>query len=361
VWDIYREDIEFWQERRQMARDLLKTKKKRIPAWLGGKKAKKEEADVLADVDPGLRAFMELEKKLKERKEARSMLRRSRYMSDISSFTNDRLIMEVTLCNVCVIFKIDGGPSARSVNGERTSTTHYRQTIKLEHQEPGGYLLTLLFACILSFLPLVLRSWIGLSPAWSSKPIPASPNEFRLVSIHRAGVGKRRSQVYQVLDIPPTSDLHTQLYSQRTYFIPSITRQTTRLSNQSRESISSYMTHSRLQSQTHREPLSNILPQPPSINWITHDIHTPNITDQESVTTLAKVASNAYIRIPDTEDWYDLGHKWNESNDFGWEENGLRGHVFANGDNSTILVAMKGTSPPFVGGSDTSTNDKINV
>lgn len=95
--------------------------------------------------------------------------------------------------------------------------------------------------------------------------------------------------------------------------------------------------------------------------WISQDIPAPNISSKHAVSTLAKVASNAYIRIPETEDWYDLGRKWNESDDFGWEENGLRGHVFANTDNSTIIVAMKGTSPPFVGGSDTSTNDKINV
>jgi hypothetical protein len=49
----------------------LKAKKKRIPAWLGGKAAQKQEADPLADIDPGLRAFMELEKKLKERREER--------------------------------------------------------------------------------------------------------------------------------------------------------------------------------------------------------------------------------------------------------------------------------------------------
>jgi len=71
VWDIYREDIEDWQSLRQKARDALKAKKKRIPAWLGGKAAKLEEFDPLADIDPGLRAFMELEKILRERKELR--------------------------------------------------------------------------------------------------------------------------------------------------------------------------------------------------------------------------------------------------------------------------------------------------
>ena len=72
MWDIYREDIEDWQGARQRARDALKAKKKRIPVWLGGKAAKKEEADPLADIDVGLRAFMELEKRLKDRKEARA-------------------------------------------------------------------------------------------------------------------------------------------------------------------------------------------------------------------------------------------------------------------------------------------------
>ena len=73
VWDIYREDIEDWQSSRQRARDALKAKKKRIPVWLGGKAAQ-EELDPLADIDPGLRAFMELEKRLRERKLARERL-----------------------------------------------------------------------------------------------------------------------------------------------------------------------------------------------------------------------------------------------------------------------------------------------
>jgi Oxidoreductase-like protein, N-terminal len=71
VWDLYGEDIEDWQASRKMARGALKAKKKRIPAWLGGKAAQREEFDPLADIEPGLRAFMELEKALRERREAR--------------------------------------------------------------------------------------------------------------------------------------------------------------------------------------------------------------------------------------------------------------------------------------------------
>lgn len=186
-------------------------------------------------------------------------------------------------------------------------------------------------------------------------------NEFRLVSIHRAGIGKIRNQVYQVLNIPSQSRLHRQSTTDGKYIISSTAGNTTRLADRSRQSIKSYMAQSRLQKQALRDPFSAYSPQSPVAEWITRDIIIPNITDKTTVTTLAKVASNAYIRIPDTEEWYDLGKKWNESNDFGWEEHGLRGHVFANADNSTIIVALKGTSPPFVGGSDTSSNDKTNV
>ena len=70
MWDIYREDIEDWQSARKRAREALKAKKKRIPAWLGGKAAQKEEIDPLANIDPGLRAFMELEKRLREKRGA---------------------------------------------------------------------------------------------------------------------------------------------------------------------------------------------------------------------------------------------------------------------------------------------------
>ena len=74
VWDIYREDIEDWQSTRKRARDALKAKKKRIPVWLGGKAAVKEEFDPLANIDAGIRAFMELEKRLTERRRERKHL-----------------------------------------------------------------------------------------------------------------------------------------------------------------------------------------------------------------------------------------------------------------------------------------------
>ena len=51
-----------------------------------------------------------------------------------------------------------------------------------------------------------------------------------------------------------------------------------------------------------------------------------------------------------------------QSDSFGWEEDGLRGHVFATPDNSTIVIAIKGTSAGLLGnGGPTGVNDKVNV
>ena len=51
-----------------------------------------------------------------------------------------------------------------------------------------------------------------------------------------------------------------------------------------------------------------------------------------------------------------------QSDSFGWLENGIRGHVFADETNSTIVIAIKGTSAAIVGGnSPTGHNDKTNV
>lgn len=79
-----------------------------------------------------------------------------------------------------------------------------------------------------------------------------------------------------------------------------------------------------------------------------------------TLASLAKMTSNAYVKV-DEGGWYDVGGKWNVSTSFGWLENGIRGHVFATPDNSSIVVSIKGTSSLFVGGgSGTNHNDKKN-
>ncbi|CDK28994.1 unnamed protein product [Kuraishia capsulata CBS 1993] len=93
------------------------------------------------------------------------------------------------------------------------------------------------------------------------------------------------------------------------------------------------------------------------------DVPIPNVTDKQTVVSLALMASNAYVKIPGKGDWQDVGQQWNDTDGFGWMDDGIRGHVFANEDNSTIVVAIKGTSATgLTGGTDseTSISDKVN-
>lgn len=44
--------------------------------------------------------------------------------------------------------------------------------------------------------------------------------------------------------------------------------------------------------------------------WQKTDVLGPNVTDRESLLTLAKMTGNAYTK-PNAKDWYDLGSNWN--------------------------------------------------
>ena len=95
--------------------------------------------------------------------------------------------------------------------------------------------------------------------------------------------------------------------------------------------------------------------------WTIDEVTAPNTTDKETVLTLAKMSWNAYTKEPGTGDWQDLnGTHFNYSQPFGWEGDGLRGHIFADKDNSTIVISLKGTSTAVFDGAETTTNDKEN-
>ncbi|KAI9736284.1 MAG: putative lipase atg15 [Cirrosporium novae-zelandiae] len=94
--------------------------------------------------------------------------------------------------------------------------------------------------------------------------------------------------------------------------------------------------------------------------WTMDEVPSPNITDKETVLTLAKMASNAYETAPHDGTWKEVGNGFNDSMGFGWEGDGLRGWIFADNDNSTIVLAIKGTSPAVFDGAETTTNDKLN-
>lgn len=94
--------------------------------------------------------------------------------------------------------------------------------------------------------------------------------------------------------------------------------------------------------------------------WTVDDIPAPNVTDKDTVLNLALIASNAYVANEDGADWEDIRDPYKHGVSFGWELDGLRGHVWADERNDTIIIGLKGTSPALFDGEGTTTNDKIN-
>ncbi|SPO20844.1 probable Putative lipase ATG15 [Ustilago trichophora] len=93
------------------------------------------------------------------------------------------------------------------------------------------------------------------------------------------------------------------------------------------------------------------------LDWEDVDVEAPDVTDRTTVLAFAKMAASAYKN--DTSDWDGMGG-FDPTNSFGWEGDGIRGHIFTTHDNDTIVVALKGTSNAFLGGGDTARRDKTN-
>ncbi|KAF9395938.1 putative lipase atg15 [Podila verticillata] len=94
-------------------------------------------------------------------------------------------------------------------------------------------------------------------------------------------------------------------------------------------------------------------------SWTKELIDAPDITDKGTVVQLAKMNYNSYTQVA-SPGWYDLeGGTVNST--FGWEEDGVRGHVFSSPDNSTLIIAIKGTALALIGGGGgTAPKDKLN-
>ena len=78
--------------------------------------------------------------------------------------------------------------------------------------------------------------------------------------------------------------------------------------------------------------------------WAIEEVSAPNVTDKETILSFAKMALDAYYLDPFDAEWEDVKGGFNYSQSFGWEADGLRGHIFADKDNSTIIIGLKGTS-----------------
>ncbi|KAI9895011.1 MAG: putative lipase atg15 [Vezdaea aestivalis] len=98
----------------------------------------------------------------------------------------------------------------------------------------------------------------------------------------------------------------------------------------------------------------------PRSAWTIDEVPGPDPTDKETVLAFANIAADAYIQEPRTGNWEDPGHGFNNSQEFGWHSDHLRGHVFADATNSTIIMGIKGTTPAVFDGAETTTNDKEN-
>ncbi|KAF9029123.1 alpha/beta-hydrolase [Hymenopellis radicata] len=106
---------------------------------------------------------------------------------------------------------------------------------------------------------------------------------------------------------------------------------------------------------------SRFLPVSESGLWHQSSIPGPDVDKRETLLELAKMTFNTYYE-PNSTQWYDLGPDWNTTFSYGWEpdDDGFRGHVFVSDDESTVVVSIKGTSVPWLGGGPTVVKDKLN-
>jgi len=79
-------------------------------------------------------------------------------------------------------------------------------------------------------------------------------------------------------------------------------------------------------------------------SWQTTEIPGPDVSDKATVVNLAKMCSDAYVEAPHHPDWLNTSLGFNHSGTFGWKSDGLRGHVFTDKMNETVIIAFKGTS-----------------
>ncbi|OCT51254.1 hypothetical protein CLCR_09065 [Cladophialophora carrionii] len=78
--------------------------------------------------------------------------------------------------------------------------------------------------------------------------------------------------------------------------------------------------------------------------WETVIVPGPDLRDKATVVNLAKMCSDAYVFAPSQPDWLNTTLGFNHSYSFGWKGDGLRGHVFTDKPNETVIVAFKGTT-----------------
>lgn len=145
---------------------------------------------------------------------------------------------------------------------------------------------------------------------------------------------------------------------------PKYNHPVTRLEDRSPEYIQSYIHYTHTH---HQRNLPEIKSQ--DLAWVDEEIAVPNVTDKDTIVSLAIMSANAYVDIPYTGAWQNVTGNWSKNNtfDFGWKNDGIRGHVFLSEETSQseagaiVVIAIKGTSAAiWDNGGDTAPKDKIN-
>ncbi|KYG43211.1 hypothetical protein M433DRAFT_136621 [Acidomyces richmondensis BFW] len=173
--------------------------------------------------------------------------------------------------------------------------------------------------------------------------------EFTLRHIYHHG-SHQYPHLHRYLDVPPSassSSPNTPALLVRAQTIPIL-----RLSSRRPEDIDALLSHAHV----HGTPAA----LPPSSWLVDSSTAAPNTSDKDTILTFAKMAADAYVQDHDGSGWKDVKGGFNYTDDFGWEADGLRGHIFADQKNRTIVIGLKGTSPALFDGADTTGNDKLN-
>jgi lipase ATG15 len=99
---------------------------------------------------------------------------------------------------------------------------------------------------------------------------------------------------------------------------------------------------------------------PMSPMWIAENVPGPDVEDKETVINFAYMSEDAYKAGRDDPEWLDVDEQYNTSLPFGWEDSGVRGQVFSDDTNSTVILSIKGTTVAMFEGNGTSGHDKEN-
>jgi lipase ATG15 len=184
---------------------------------------------------------------------------------------------------------------------------------------------------------------------WVPNPLAPEPrtHDFTLRHIYHRGT-------YQDPNLHLRADVHASATGVVPYGRISATSKTTkieRLRDRNPARIEQHLAQARLTGQPAVLHASD---------WTIDDVEAPDVTSKETVINLAIMAANAYVPDPYEGDWENVTDGFTNHTSFGWQGDGLRGYVFADQNNETIVLSLKGTSPAVFDGDGTTTRDKLN-